>query len=258
MKAVVLFKAVPFLLLVFVVSGVNGASSEPKVKQSSSGICHDPSSGSFNLTKRYKAFDSLASCIAQGGRLPKSTTKQMAKATDAAIEQGNAFVVLYDRGDWPHWLDQDKDCQNTRHERLISTSTQTVAFKSDKECNVLTGQWYDPYSGDTFTISKELDLDHVVPLKFAHGHGGDKWSRQKKARFANDPDNLILAQASLNRQKGAKGLADWLPPNLSYRCQYIRHFNDVMAKYELAYIWSQQPIVDRLVKACDSYWQQSA
>jgi hypothetical protein len=68
--------------------------------------------------------------------------------------------------------------------------------------------------------------------------------------FANDLDNLILAKASLNRQKGAKGLTEWLPPNYSYRCEYIARFNAVMEKYELSYIPSEQRIVNRMIKAC--------
>lgn len=254
MKVVTLFRIVPFsLFLVFAICTDNVAATssiEPNVKLSASGICHDESSASFNRTKNYQAFDSVANCIAQGGRLPKAKTKPIDKATDEAIEQGRAFVALYDRSDWPHWLDSDKDCQNTRHEILIQTSTKAVSFKSEKQCSVLSGEWYDPYSSETFTISKDLDLDHIVPLKFAHGRGGSSWTRQQKAIFANDRDNLILAQASLNRQKGAKGLNDWLPPNHQYRCDYIAHFNRVMDKYGLAYLASEQRIVNRLVKAC--------
>jgi len=77
------------------------------------------------------------------------------------------------------------------------------------------------------------------------------WSRGKKQQFANDLDNLLLVSASLNRQKGAKGLDEWLPPNHSYRCDYIAHFNAVMAKYELKYIPSEQRIVNKMVKACN-------
>jgi hypothetical protein len=226
------------------------STSEPLVKQSSSGICHDKSSGSYNRTKNFTPFDSIATCIDAGGRLPKGKTNQIDNATNEAVDEGRAFVSLYDRSDWPHWLDDDKDCQNTRHEILIQTSSKPVEFKTENECNVLSGEWYDPYSGDTFTISKDLDLDHIVPLKFAHGHGADMWSRERKATFANDLDNLILAKASLNRQKGAKGLADWLPPNFPYRCEYIARFNAVMLKYELAYIPSEQRIINRMVKAC--------
>lgn len=166
--------------------------TEPSVKQSSSGICHDKTSPSYNRTTKYEGFDSVAECIADGGRLPKSKTNAIDEATNEAIEHGNAFVSLYDRSDWTHWLDSDNDCQNTRHEILIHTSTKPVSFKSDKECNVLTGEWYDPYSGNTYFVSNELDLDHIVPLKFAHGHGADKWSRERKALFANDIENLIL------------------------------------------------------------------
>jgi hypothetical protein len=111
-------------------------------------------------------------------------------------------------------------------------------------------EWFDPYSGETYIVSNELDLDHIVPLKFAHGHGADKWSRERKSVFANDLANLILVQASLNRQKGAKGPDEWLPPNHRYRCEYITRFNNVMAKYDLAYIPSEQRIVNKLVKAC--------
>jgi hypothetical protein len=220
------------------------------VKQSSSGICHDKSSRSYNRTKNFTPFDSIAACIDAGGRLPKGKINQVDNATNEAIDEGRAFVMLYDRSDWPHWLDDDQDCQNTRHEILIQTSTKPVEFKTENECNVLAGEWYDPYSGETFTISKDLDLDHIVPLKFAHGHGGDKWTREHKAMFANDLDNLILAKASLNRQKGAKGLTEWLPPNYSYRCEYIARFNAVMVKYELSYIPSEKRIVNRMIKAC--------
>jgi hypothetical protein len=257
MKAVSLFKNLSFALLITLTSHINNVAvasgGEVKVKQSSSSICHDNSSASFNRTKNYTPFDTIAACIADGGRLPKSKTKHIDKATEEALKEDVAFSTLYDRGDWPHWLDKDKDCQNTRHEILLQTSSKPVSFKSAKKCNVLGGEWYDPYSNDTFTISKDLDLDHIVPLKFAHGRGGSKWSRQQKALFANDRDNLILAQASLNRQKGAKGIANWLPPNHPYRCEYIQHFNKVMSKYDLAYIPSEQRIVNRLVKACREF-----
>jgi hypothetical protein len=223
---------------------------EAIVKQSSSGICHDANSGSYKRTEKYTPFNGMQSCIDAGGKPYKSFKSNIDKAEEEAIEEGRSFVTLYNRNDWPHWSDDDKDCQNTRHELLISTSKKAVAFKTDDGCNVATGEWFDPYSGNTYFKSTELDLDHIVPLKFAHGHGADNWSRERKETFANDLDNNILVLASLNRQKGAKGLDEWLPPNQSYRCEYITRFNAVMAKYDLRFIPAEQRIVNRMVKAC--------
>lgn len=225
-------------------------ASELLVKQSSSGICHDASSSSFTRTKNYISFNSMQSCIDAGGKPYKSFQSNIDKAEEEAIKEGRSFVTLYNRDDWPHWSDSDNDCQNTRHEILISTSKIPVTFKTDDGCNVATGEWFDPYSGDTFFESTDLDLDHLVPLKFAHGHGADIWSRELKEAFANDFDNLILVQASLNREKGAKGLDEWLPPNDLYRCEYIVRFNSIMTKYELPYIPSEQRVIKRMVQAC--------
>jgi hypothetical protein len=223
---------------------------EPIVKQSSSYICHDANSGSYKRTEKYTPFKGMQSCIDDGGKPYKSFKSNIDKAEEEAIEEGRSFVTLYNRDDWPHWSDSDNDCQNTRHEILLSTSNKPVEFKTEQGCNVATGEWFDPYSGTTFLDSTDLDLDHIVPLKFAHGQGGDVWSREAKEAFANDLDNLILVDASLNRQKGAKGLDEWLPPNHSYRCEYIARFNAVMAKYDLRFIPAEQRIVNRMVKAC--------
>jgi len=42
----------------------------------------------------------------------------------------------YDRATWPHWDDFDGDCQNTRHELLISTSQVNVSFTSSSQCTI--------------------------------------------------------------------------------------------------------------------------
>ena len=228
------------------------AKQTPDIKKSSSSICHDVNSRWYDRTKNYTAYLTLDECIKSGGRLYKGAKTQQQTALDEAEEQGRYFVSLYNRKDWPHWLDEDSDCQNLRHELLISTSKSKVTFKTNKQCLVFSGAWYDPFSDETYTVSTDLDLDHIVPLKFAHGRGGDKWPRAKKQRFANDVENLILVQASLNRQKGAKGPDEWLPPNHQFRCQYIAKFVAVMNKYTLSFIPSEQHIVNRQLEACNA------
>lgn len=247
MKYISSFFAVIFTALFISVSAC--ANNEP-IKLSQSGICHDVTSSSYTRTKNYTPFASLETCLQAGGRLPKSQSKEYDEAEKEAIAQKRDFVTLYDRDDWPHWIDSDGDCQDTRHELLISTSSKPVKYKSPRRCNVAIGHWFDPYSGEIFTDSLALDLDHIVPLKFAHGRGGYKWPKARKQAFANDIENLLLVKASLNRQKGAKGPTEWMPPNQTYRCEYLSRFNTMMRKYELSFTASEQRIVDKMMKAC--------
>ena len=83
----------------------------------------------------------------------------------------------YNRKDWPHWIDADRDCQNTRAEILIHDSVGPVKFKRNKGCNVSWGKWIGPYTGKTFTKASDIDIDHIVPLSHAHKTGGANWSR---------------------------------------------------------------------------------
>lgn len=141
--------------------------------------------------------------------------------------------IQYNRQLYKHWIDADKDCQNTRAEILIQTSLIKPKFKPPKECVVISGKWFDPYSGKYFTKANQVDIDHIAPLKYAHEHGGNGWHKKKRQDFANDFENLIVVSASLNRQKGAKGPQEWLPPNKSYHCEYLQRWQYVHKKYQL-------------------------
>ena len=55
------------------------------------------------------------------------------------IAEVSPDLPSYDRDDWKHWVDEDKDCQNTRHEVLIEESLAKVAFKTDRKCQVANG-----------------------------------------------------------------------------------------------------------------------
>ena len=86
----------------------------------------------------------------------------------------------YDRKAWKHWVDVDKDCQNTRHEVLLEESLGPVTFKTSKNCRVVSGSWLGAYSGNVFTDASQLDIDHLVPLKEAHESGGYAWDAYRK------------------------------------------------------------------------------
>jgi hypothetical protein len=139
----------------------------------------------------------------------------------------------YNRKDWPHWIDEDNDCQNTRAEILIESSQVPVKFKRNRGCSVSHGLWVGPYTGMTFTQASDLDIDHIVPLAHAHRTGGANWSREQKRRFANDPDNLLAVDDRTNQEKSDKGPVRWKPPMESYWCEYARRWRLVKGKYGL-------------------------
>lgn len=162
-------------------------------------------------------------------------------------------VTKYTRKDWPHWVDEDDDCQNTRNEVLIVASVDTsfLVFKDRiRRCTLVKGKWLDPYSNKVFTDPKQLDIDHVVPLSWAHSHGGASWDKTQKRNFANDFNNLLAVDLSLNRQKGDKGPTEWLPPNFKYRCAYIVKFDFIVNKYHLQYTSSEQRTLKKMQDAC--------
>lgn len=93
------------------------------------------------------------------------------------------------------------------------------------------GKWVSSFTGKTIYKAADIDIDHLVPLSWAWEHGAYSWPKSKRVQFANDPINLLNVEASLNRQKGAKGVLEWLPPK--NKCQYISRFSRVSKKYEL-------------------------
>ncbi|WOX05552.1 HNH endonuclease family protein [Microbulbifer pacificus] len=142
----------------------------------------------------------------------------------------------YKRHEWlPGWSDFDRDCQDTRHELLIRYSLAPVSFTSKTQCKVASGLWMDPYTGEFYEKASDLDVEHIVPLKWAHDHGAAGWSVAKKRRFAEDPDNLWLVDDGRNQSKGDKGPDRWMPPYGPVRSHYLRRFMAVVNKYGLEF-----------------------
>ena len=141
-------------------------------------------------------------------------------------------TAAYDRGLFGSWKDFDNDCQNTRHELLQKLSLKEFTL-SDNNCRVLTGLWLDSYTNGFFINSSELDIDHLVPLKYAWTRGAYNWPKSKRVKFSNDESNLFTVKKNVNRQKSAMGPAMWLPPSDDFKCKYIKLFQGIVAKYEL-------------------------
>nr|WP_283105095.1 HNH endonuclease family protein [Shewanella dokdonensis] len=210
------------------------------VKMSNSGICHNSGSQYYSRVKNYTSYKDLDSCLADGGRLPKNY-KGIAVTTSVSSDQE------YSRDKFGSgWSDTDHDGQDTRQEVLISQNTGQILLSPSGK--VKQGRWISMYSGQVIMSASEIDIDHVVPLSWAWKHGASEWSNTRRESFANDERNLLAVEASLNRQKGDKGLDEWVPP--ANKCQYIARFVRVLKLYQLNLTPSEKPVYTRLVEQC--------
>lgn len=211
------------------------------VKKTTSGLCHPVKSSYYERIKSYESMPSVKACLNSGGRLPKNLqqTKRSESATDGK----------YDRSAFGHgWLDFDNDGQDGRAEALIDQSTVPVHFATEKQQRVTRGRWISPFSGKVIFDASTTDADHVVPLKFAWTHGANKWNEERRETFANDPRNIFIVEAALNRSKGARDIAERLPP--SGACGYIFRFIRIVKIYQLEVTPQKQAKYQTLRNQC--------
>ena len=174
------------------------------------------------------------------------------KQVDEAYREAEpgTYSKIYSRKDWPHWIDIDGDCQNTRQELLIAASKKQVQFKNFRRCTVQYGFWHDVYTGKVFTKASDVDIDHVVPLAHAHRHGAVNWTREQRRAFANDPENLLVVDDATNQSKSDKAPNEWLPPAKDYWCEYGKQWTHIKGKYGLRYSNNERISLIRLAKVC--------
>lgn len=260
-----LYKRLTQLLSVAILTigwaSASSAAQQPAVKMSTSGICHCPGGEYFDKTSKFQAFESIDSCIANGGRQPSrgqgacvaGGPSQTVAAWSAPVQQStyverSTASKPYDRDLFGGWADADHDCMNTRHELLAELSTGPIQV-SRNGCSVTRGRWLDPYTDGIYTNPRDLDIDHMVPLAYAWDHGAENWPAEKRVKFANDPSNLFAVQASANRQKGADGPLDWLPPSAAFHCQYLLRFTRISLSYGLTFTNAEALAIDQLTNA---------
>jgi hypothetical protein len=161
--------------------------------------------------------------------------------------------ATYKRREWKHWLDEDRDCQNTRTEVLVAESEVPVRFMDARRCKVLTGRWTCPYTGKVVFDPGLLDVDHVVALGNAARSGGYAWSPERKTAYANDvndPSHLIAVDRSANQAKRDRGPEAWLPPRPEYQCTYVRTWVAIKKRWGLTTTLPERRAIASLLHDC--------
>lgn len=136
------------------------------------------------------------------------------------------------------WMDNTHDttCFNTRGLVLIRDSKVPTEVMPANRCFIGKGLWNDPYTNNSFTDAKDIQIDHMVPLKEAYVAGASDWDWKKRCAYANFMGNayhLMSVDGKANNAKSDKGPDQWLPPNRAFACEYVGNWLHIKAIWKL-------------------------
>ncbi len=191
----------------------------------------------------------------------RATTAPAAGTALAALAlvavKGRAPRTGYDRARFgPAWADTDRNGCDTRNDVLRRDLRGFVLKAGTHGCLVLTGTLHDPYTGRSIAFvrgqgtSSAVQVDHVVALSDAWQKGAQRWSADRRERFANDPLNLLAVDGPTNERKGDGDAATWLPPLKSYRCAYVARQVAVKVRYGLWMTAAERAASARVLSSC--------
>ena len=169
--------------------------------------------------------------------------------------KGRAPKTGYTRSQFPHWSDPDRNGCDARNDILKRDLTDITYKSGTRDCKVIAGQLLDPFSGKVITFSPTkvvIDIDHVVAISNAWQTGAAYFDKAVRTQIANDPLNLLAVDSKLNRQKGDGDAATWLPPNKSFRCEYVAKQIAVKTKYKLWVTSTEKEAIIRVLSVCNN------
>lgn len=123
-------------------------------------------------------------------------------------------------------------------------------------CDVIAGEYTEPYTGSyekfyqKSDFSKKVQIDHIVALSNAWQTGAQYKTAEERYALATDPLNLIAADASANMTKSDGDAATWLPPNKSFRCEYVARQIAVKYKYALWVTAAEREAMAGILEKC--------
>lgn len=159
-------------------------------------------------------------------------------AADALAQleiKGRAPKTGYTRAQFGDGWDTKQGC-DTRNIILHRDLTEVV---TNAKCQVVSGLLHDPYTGKDIrfqrgdTTSDDVQIDHVVALSDAWQKGAQQLTPEKRKQLANDPLELLAVEGGANQEKSDGDAATWLPPNKTFRCQYVARQIAVKVTYGL-------------------------
>ena len=173
-----------------------------------------------------------------------------------SLKVANESNASYDRSKFNHWIDADRDCQDTRDEVLDHESLVNV-----NGCNITTGKWFSYYDHQTWTNASDVDIDHMVPLAEAWGSGARAWNADTRQRYANDLGDsraLVAVTDNVNQSKRDRDPAGWLPQY--NKCRYIGEWTAIKLRWNLTVDSSEKAKLVSVARTCPDTtlsWQKA-
>ncbi len=110
------------------------------------------------------------------------------------------------------------------------------------------GDIFSPYTCTVFRSKQETEIEHMVALSEAHDSGLCAADRETKRQFAREIGNLTLAAPRLNRSKGSRDAAEWLPA--SNRCWFADRVVQVRRAYRLTIDRPEADALEGVLSKC--------
>jgi hypothetical protein len=235
----------PFIVLAVLLGataclpGGSGAAASPVESAEAPSIeeakpVHPPTAAASQQHKRQQSVE------AEAAKTPADSEETALARLETIAIKGRAPKTGYDRDLFGNgWKDPDRNGCDARNDMLNRDLTDKAHKSGTGGCVVTTGVLADPLTATTVhfvrgnATSSEVQIDHVVPLSDAWQKGAQQLAPNQREAFGNDPLNLLATDGSTNASKGDGDAATWLPPNKSFRCEYVALQTAVKAKYGL-------------------------
>lgn len=204
------------------------------------------SQGTSTVTDAAPPATTPSSASAKSRKKGRVDARQLVRRLTVSREK---HAGSYQRSRFRHWVDADRNGCDTRREVLIEESRKRI--RPGKRCKVTKGRWVSYFDDARHRRASKLDIDHLVPLAEAWRSGASRWNDRTREAFANDlgyAPSLVAVTASVNRSKGDKDPASWLPR--VNQCRYVSEWVGVKTRWGLTVDKPEKRAINRTLRGC--------
>lgn len=200
--------------------------------------------------------DQAAAQLTRGYTVPtkSASTTALGKLRVAA----DGPMTGYSREKFPHWLDASTwgwpvAPSNSCNARQAALYRDGTGVKVNSSCTPTAGKWLDPYTSAWLTdATKQVQIDHIVPLADAWRTGAAKWTDKQRRAYANAPLVLAAVSGTANSKKGDASPDAWKPANKASHCLYAKRWITIKTTYALTINPTEKTALTSMLGTCTS------